>query len=228
MALRQQRERIAFKELYRAESRKIRARRAANKPSGLAAFLGRVTGVQLIRKKVHTYQDRRRHRRFLEIREELSADHQHERALLAKRHQLQALDFRRHECSLGALERKEKRSLELTLLRDSRVSEREGRSGESRDSVSVEFAKAAKQSLGQAFDEAKSESAQVVPVIDLANEFRKAVREEKEEEQQQGSSGGPNAKSKGSKVKSASEEKESSKRRRRRRRRRDRDIDRGR
>ena len=217
LVARQQRERKALSKLYRAEFRAIRAERAAKKPSGLAAFLGRVTGVQLVRKKVHAYQDRRRQTRFLEIREELSADHQHERVSQEKRHQLQALDFARHERSLSALNQREKRSLEVSLLRDSRVSEREGREGESRGSARAEFNLAAQQRLGSVFEQASGETA--LPGIALSKEFAKVAREQKEEGEQ-GSSKGPKAK--GDSVD------EKPKRRRRRRRRRDRDIDRGR
>ena len=217
LVARQQRERRALTELHRAESAEIRAERLANRPSGLAAFLRRVTGVQLITKKVHAYQYRRRHRRFLEIREELSADHRHERDLQEKGHQLQVVDFKRHERSLGALERKEKRSLELTLLRESRVSEREGREGESGGSAKAEFHLAAQQRLGRVFEQASGETA--LPGIALSEEFTKVAREESEEGKQ-GSSKGPEKKV------HAAEDKP--KRRRRRRRRRDRDIDRGR
>jgi hypothetical protein len=185
----------------------------------LAAFIGRVTGAQLIRKKVHAYQDRRRHKGFLEIREELTADHQHERASQEKRRQLQALDFDRHQRSLAALERKEKRSLEITLLRESRVAGRVGREGESRGSVSVEFHRAAGEPLGAVFDQVAAAPNQAAPGIELSKEFAKAVQEEKEEGKQ-GSSKGPKNQ--------ANVVEDKPKRRRRRRRRRDRDIDRGR
>ena len=218
LAARQQRETRALKDLYRAESKAIRAERESNKLTGLAAFLGRVTGVQLVTKKVHAYQDRRRQKRFLELREDLSADHQHEQALQRKRHQLQALDFKRHERSLGALDSREKRSLELALLRESRVSAREEREGESRDSVSVEFSKVAQQSLGNVFDQVIATPGEVAPGIELSKEFSKAAKEEKEEGKQ-GSSKGP-------KAMEVSKEKEPRKRRRRRRR--DRDLDKGR
>lgn len=219
LASRQQHERQALKDLYRAESRAIRSERETRKPSGLAAFLGRITGVQLVRNKVHVYQDRRRHKRFLELREELAADHQHEKALQEKRHQLQALDFRRHERSLGALDQREKRSLELTLLRESRTVEREERKGESRSGVGIEFTKAAQQSLGSVFEQVVAPPSEAAAGIELSKEFAKAAKEEKEEGKQ-GSSKGP--KKKGNSVE------EKPKRRRRKRRRRDRDIDRGR
>ena len=155
----------------------------------------------------------------MEIREELAADHQHERASQEKRHQLQALDFDRHQRSLAALERKEKRSLEITLLRETRVAERVGREGESRGSVSVEFHRAAREHLGAVFDQVAAAPNQAAPGVELSKEFAKAVREEKEEGKK-GSSKGPK--------KQANSVEDKPKRRRRKRRRRDRDIDRGR
>lgn len=218
---RQKRERQVLNDLYRAESRSIRAERESNKLTGLAAFLGRVTGVQLVTKKVHAYQDRRRQKRFLELREDLASDHQHEQALQRKRHQLQALDFRRHERSLGALDQREKRSLELALLREARLSAREEREGESRDSVGVEFSKVAQQSLGNVFDQVVATPSEAALGIELSKEFSKAAKVEKDEidEGKQGSS-------KGLKERSSAQEKEPRKRRRRRRR--DRDLDKGR
>jgi hypothetical protein len=40
------------------ESGRIKTERAANRPKGLAAFLGRITGVELITKKIHQYRDK--------------------------------------------------------------------------------------------------------------------------------------------------------------------------
>ncbi|MGB0515107.1 MAG: relaxase/mobilization nuclease domain-containing protein, partial [Wenzhouxiangellaceae bacterium] len=62
---RQAAERDALKTAYRTEVRQIKADRQARKPTGLAAFLGRVTGIELVRRKIHAYQDRKRHQAFL-------------------------------------------------------------------------------------------------------------------------------------------------------------------
>jgi hypothetical protein len=50
---RQKQERMAFRQSYLQESRRIRRDRAAHRPAGLAAFIGRITGVELITKKIH-------------------------------------------------------------------------------------------------------------------------------------------------------------------------------
>lgn len=173
-----------LKDLYRAEFRAIRSALETRKPSGLAAFLGRITGVQLVCNRVHVYQERRRHKR-----------------------------------SLGALVQREKRALELTLLRQSRVVEREERKGERRSGVGIEFTKAAQQSLGSFFEQVVAPPSEAASGSELSKEFAKA-RKEEQEEGKQGSSKGP--KKKGNSVT------EKPKRRRRKRRRRDREIDRGR
>ncbi len=107
--------------------------------------------------------------------------------------------------------------MEVSLVRESRTSEREGRDGESHGSARAEFNLAAQQRLGSVFEQASGETA--LPGIALSEEFAKVAREEKEEGKQ-GSSKGPKKK--------ANSADDKPKRRRRRRRRRNRDIDRGR
>jgi hypothetical protein len=77
--------------------------------------------------------------------------------------------------------------LELSLLRESRVSEREGREGESRGSARAEFNLAAQQRLGSVFEQASSET--TLPRIALSEEFTKVAREEREEGKEGSSKG---------------------------------------
>src|SRR6202034_699470 len=74
----QKQERMAFRQGYLRESRSIRSDRAAHRPTGLAAFIGRITGVELITKKIHQYRDATRYKLFLAQRKELADRQQRE------------------------------------------------------------------------------------------------------------------------------------------------------
>lgn len=50
-------QRDALRRTYRQTAKEIRAARVRDRPTGLAAFLGRVSGVEMIRKAMHRHQD---------------------------------------------------------------------------------------------------------------------------------------------------------------------------
>lgn len=99
-------------------------RRAANRPTGLAAFLGRVTGVALIIKKLHNYKDKKRFGAFRQDRSWLAAQQQAERQNLMRRQGLQSLDLQRQARALDQIEQRERRSLETKLRKQVRVEQR--------------------------------------------------------------------------------------------------------
>ena len=68
LAALQRADRDALRGDYLATALRIKQERYAKRPTGLAAFLGRVTGVELIRKKIHQHQDKKRLHAFLEER----------------------------------------------------------------------------------------------------------------------------------------------------------------
>jgi hypothetical protein len=122
---RQKQERLAFRQGYLQESRRIRLDRAAHRPQGLAAFIGRVTGVELITKKIHEYRDATRYKLFLAQKKELDERQQRDAAALDRRQTLEALTMQRRLRALDLIEKRELRSLETTLLKERRVEERE-------------------------------------------------------------------------------------------------------
>src|SRR6185437_7715466 len=85
---RQKQERMAFRQRYLQESRRIKLDRAAHRPQGLAAFIGRITGVELITKKIHQYRDATRYRLFLAQKRELADRQQRDAATLERRQEL--------------------------------------------------------------------------------------------------------------------------------------------
>jgi hypothetical protein len=122
---RQKHERLAFRQGYLQESRRIKLDRAAHRPQGLAAFIGRVTGVELITKKIHEYRDATRYKLFLAQKKELAERQQRDAAALDRRQQLEALTMRRRLHALGLVEKRELRSLETTLVKERRIEDRE-------------------------------------------------------------------------------------------------------
>lgn len=117
-------ERAALRQSHLQENRRIRIERAANKPRGLAAFLGRVSGVELITKAIHRYRDAVRHREFLARKQELAERQKREAQALGRRQQLETLTMQRRVKALELVEQRERKSLETKLLKDRRVEER--------------------------------------------------------------------------------------------------------
>lgn len=110
---------------YLQEARRIKIERAAHRPKGLAAFLGRVTGVELITKKVQQYRDATRFKAFLAQKKDLAERQQRERATFERQQELQALAMQRRLRALELVEQRERKSLEVVLLKDHRIEERE-------------------------------------------------------------------------------------------------------
>ena len=107
------------------ESKRIRLDRAAHRPQGLAAFIGRITGVELITKKIQQYRDKTRYDAFLAQKRELTERQQLETSALARRLELETLTMQRRIRALELVEQRELRSLETALLKERRIEERE-------------------------------------------------------------------------------------------------------
>jgi hypothetical protein len=101
---------------YLAEQKRIRLERAQRKPKGLAAFLGRVTGIALITRKMQRYRDRKRYGAYIGLRAALKKIQRDERDALARGHELQAADKRRRLRALDQVERRERQTLETAAL----------------------------------------------------------------------------------------------------------------
>ena len=121
----QKSERLSFRQGYLQESRSIRHERAAHRPQGLAAFIGRITGVELITKKIHQYRDAARYKLFLAQKRELAERQQRDAATFERRQELERAKIGRRLSALEQLEKRELRSLETKLLKERRVEDRE-------------------------------------------------------------------------------------------------------
>ncbi len=105
---------------YLAERRATKIEQAQNRPKGLAAFLGRVTGISLITKKLHAYRDGQRFKMHRAERETLIDRQRIEQAELRRRQELQAADLMRERRGLSQIEKKELASLQQALRREQR------------------------------------------------------------------------------------------------------------
>jgi hypothetical protein len=124
LAARQSGDRTALGHGYLQESRRIRLDRAAHRPKGLAAFLGRITGVELITKKVQQYRDKTRYDALLAQKRELADRQRTEIAALSRRQELEALTIQRRLRALELVEQRELRSMETALVKERRIEER--------------------------------------------------------------------------------------------------------
>lgn len=111
---------------FMTEARRVKAAREAAKPTGLAAFLGRVTGVNLIISALHKRQDAQRYAAFLAEKTELRTRQTEARTALQYRHKLQSMDIARELRALSQIEARELRSFEVAQRRAERIRQRQG------------------------------------------------------------------------------------------------------
>ncbi len=114
-------ERCAHRSAFLEKRREIKAQREAAKPTGLAAFLGRVTGVALVKKKIHKHRDHKQYLEHIEARQEIISRQLHQSEELRLSHQMRALDAKRKERDLAYREAQELRSLEIHLEKQARL-----------------------------------------------------------------------------------------------------------
>lgn len=120
LAAAQKSERRRLKLAYLAAQRRIRIQRARRRPRGLAAFLGRVSGVALVVRKVRRYRDRKRYSAYVVWREGLRRQQRAAQQELAARHDLQTADIQRRLRALDQVEQRERDSAQQTARRERR------------------------------------------------------------------------------------------------------------
>jgi hypothetical protein len=106
-------ERAALLAVQRDRNKAIAEERRENKPKGLAAFLGKITGIDKLRKQRQQEQDAQRTRAQRENIEQLT-----------RRQERESRDLARQYRALGRVEKREARSLETRLRREIRTHER--------------------------------------------------------------------------------------------------------
>jgi hypothetical protein len=179
------------------ESRHIKAERAAHRPTGLAAFLGRITGVELITKKVQQYRDRTRYAAHVTQVRDLKERQQREAREFERRQALELLAMERRLKALELIEQRERKSLEVALTKERRIEDRERQEGSRAPQAQArtrtdEFNEAAgKQSdamkkgdpgkATEAGDSASGSAEKVAPEAEITIQRRKRTRERDED-----------------------------------------------
>lgn len=105
--------------------RAIRRERTENHPTGLAAFLGKISGVNLLRETLHRYQDAKRLEAYRERREQLSLAQRREDAALALRLKVQSAEWERKAHAMALVEKREIAALARDERREARIRARE-------------------------------------------------------------------------------------------------------
>lgn len=111
---------------YREQTRLLQVRRREGAGRGLAAFLGRVTGVTQLRKVLHRRQDAKRLDVYRDERRELKSVQAKEHILLEQRCAAALQDLERQNKALGRVERRELAAVLRDHKAELRTREREG------------------------------------------------------------------------------------------------------
>lgn len=114
-------ERSDARSAYLAKAKEIRSDREAKRPRGLAGFLGRVTGVELIRKKLHRHQDKLRMDAFQAEKQERADRQEQARLDQDHLHRMRRVEEERRLRSLDQLEARELKSLDTKALQEERI-----------------------------------------------------------------------------------------------------------
>jgi hypothetical protein len=181
-------ERDALRRNYRETVKAVREARIRDRPTGLAAFLGRVTGVDLIRKALHRNQDMRRLRAYQASSHALKSRQEKERNALTLRQEIQRGEVERLGAALSRVERREIAS----YMRDRQTNQRiRNRGGDARmpsleHMLGLEDTAEAKRDIDllAAFDAAKARGPQEAP--DLLAAFSRAAEDRESEEDDSG------------------------------------------
>ena len=118
LARAQAKERGALFETFSAKEKQIAEKRERGRPTGLAAFLGRVTGVELAIKKLHEHQDTKRLRAYYAEDAALAATHRDQSFDQQRTHEMQCFDADRKLRNLGKIEKRERASLEAAFEKE--------------------------------------------------------------------------------------------------------------
>lgn len=116
-----------YRTAYLDEVQRVNDERARHSPGKLEKLFGKISGVSVLRKAAHKYQDKKRAKTFLKLKAKLKVEQSAERLALARRQEIQRLDMQSKLRSLRKLEKRELKSFEESMKRDGRIQERGGR-----------------------------------------------------------------------------------------------------
>lgn len=96
----------------------INFKRAVNAPTGLAGFLSRITGMDIVRKQFHAHQDRKREAATEQTRIEIEERNREERLNQEHKHKLEMIEIRRRESEQRKSFEREERSIAMAQERE--------------------------------------------------------------------------------------------------------------
>ena len=160
----------------------------------MAEFLGRISGINLIRKKLHHFQDAQRLKTYREKQLELKGKQRQEDKTLSLRLSLQTKELDRKFKALNKVEKRELQSLHKEYKRDQRIEQR----GKHDEMPSLEKIAGLEKSnvdirdrapdLLSAFEEAQKDRTHETP--DLMKAFTKASKDKDRGDKDSGCSAG--------------------------------------
>lgn len=109
---------------YRQTMQNIHLERDKNRPTGLAEFLGRISGVNALRKQLHKWQDRKTLTAFKAMMQSLKTVQKDEQTALLHKQAMQKKDLARKVRALTSIEKREQRAVENALIAESRIAAR--------------------------------------------------------------------------------------------------------
>lgn len=119
-------ERANLQSQYLEHQRSIRANRRKYLPTGLAHFLGKVTGTNLVLKNIQRHQDAKRYKQYLEQRNILVQTQKEQALILQRSHEMQLLEIRRQLRAFDQVEQRELKALNTSLEQSDRHQSRKG------------------------------------------------------------------------------------------------------
>jgi hypothetical protein len=118
--------RRALRAEYLAQMRAVRAARIEARPGGLAAFLGRVTGVSFVIHKLHRHRDARSFAAYVAARAQLMLGQKQAVLGLQRSQEVRGLETARQLKALSKVEARERQALEVKRVREQRTLQRSG------------------------------------------------------------------------------------------------------
>jgi len=133
----QKRDRIKLKAQHLAQAKHVRQKRAKAKTTGLAAFLGRVTGMDKVIHQVRRHRDRAQFEKYRQAQQKLRVRQGQDMANLRERHRMQFLEVKRQVRAVDKGEKREKQSRDRRTLKEVRTNHRARRGVEHMQAIDM-------------------------------------------------------------------------------------------
>lgn len=120
----QKKARMELKARHLTEVKRVRSQRKKVKAKGLAAFLGRVTGMNVVIRKLQRLKDQKRYEKYQVEKQILTTRQTRGMDRLRERHRMQVLDIKRQVRAVNKVEKRELKSKETARIKTARIRHR--------------------------------------------------------------------------------------------------------